>query len=126
MIIKASALALVCAASAFILRGLGWRGVPILCAISFVGLISFVMPYLSELSSLIKSIAESSHLLDSASAALKVTGVGYLGGVSADICRELDCPSGASAVILVARIEIIGIVAPFFVEILRMGKELIG
>ena len=125
MIVKVSALALLCSASAFMLRGFGWRGVPVFAAICSLGLLSFVIPYIREMSSFISSISSSQNLLSSVSAVLKIIGVGYLAGITADVCRDLELPGAANAVVLVGRIEIVAIVTPFFSEIIRMGSELI-
>ena len=65
-------------------------------------------------------------LNEGVSAILKVVGVGYLAGISSDICSELGAARIGNAVTLVGRLEIIAIATPFFVKILDMGVELIG
>ena len=118
-------MAVTSAVAAFLLRQFGWRGLPVFASVSFIAILSFSLPYMRELIGLISSVAASQSLLDSATAAIKIIGVGYLSGITADVCRELELPGAASAVMLVGRIEIIAIVSPFFYEIIRMGRELI-
>lgn len=120
------ALALVAALSFFLLSELKWRGAPLLAILCFVGIISAAGPYARALGGAVGNIAESSEILDSVSAILKIVGVGYLAGISSDVCSELGVPRIGSAVTLIGRLEIIAIAAPFFVGILDMGVDLIG
>lgn len=120
------ALALVAALSFFLLSELKWRGAPILAILCFIAIISLATPYLSKLDGLIGTLAASSGISESVNAVMKVVGVGYLAGISSDICSELGVPRIGSAVTLAGRLEIIAIAAPFFVGILDMGRELIG
>ncbi len=123
---NAITLGIVAAVSAFLLRGFGWKGVPVFISVTFIGIILLAAPYISEIGNFIKSTAGEYGVLDAASAILKVVGLGYLTGISADVCRELESGMLASAVVLLGRIEIIAVVLPFFEEILRLGGELIG
>ncbi len=120
------ALALVAALSFFVLSELGWRGAPALLILCFVGVLSVAGSYLKELGGAISYLAQSSGMTEGASAILKVIGVGYLAGISSDICSELGASRIGNAVTLVGRLEIIAIATPFFVKILDMGVELIG
>ena len=120
------ALALVAALSFFILSELRWRGAPVLLILCFVGVLSVAGGYLKELGGAVPYLAQSSGMNEGASAILKVVGVGYLAGISSDICSELGAARIGNAVTLVGRLEIIAIATPFFVKILDMGVELIG
>ena len=120
------ALALVAALSFFILSELRWRGAPVLVILCFVGVLSVAGGYLKEVGGAISYLAESSGATESAAAILKVIGIGYLAGISSDICSELGAPRIGNAVTLVGRLEIIAVATPFFVKILNMGVELIG
>ncbi|MBO5945614.1 MAG: hypothetical protein J6Q69_03300 [Clostridia bacterium] len=95
----------------------------ILC---FVGVLSVAGSYLKEVGGAITYIAQSSGTTEAAAAVLKVVGVGYLAGISSDVCSELGASRIGNAVTLVGRLEIIAIATPFFVKILDMGVELIG
>ena len=114
------------AVSAFLLRGCAWKGTPVYISVAFVGIISLSVPYLFEVSEFIKSNAALYGVEGAVSAVAKVVGIGYLTGITADVCRELEAPSISSAVIFVGRIEIIAVVLPFFNDIMRLGGELLG
>ena len=118
--------AIVAAISAFLLRELVWKGVPVFISVAFISLISLAAPYLSQLGGFIKATAGECGVGDAAGAILKVLGIGYLTGITTDVCRELGSGMLASAVTLVGRIEIICVALPFFDEIVRIGGELLG
>ena len=123
---NALTLGIVAAISAFLLRGMGWKGVPVFISVTFIGIISLAAPYLIEMSKFVKTVAADYAAFDAASAILKVVGLGYLTGIAADVCRELESGMLASAVVLVGRIEIIAVALPFFREIVDLGGELLG
>lgn len=126
MIVRICALALIGALSFFILSELKWRAAPVLALICFIGLLTLAQPYAKELGGAVGAIADSAGVSESAVAVMKIVGVGYLAGITADVCAELGVPRIGSAVTLVARIEIIAVAAPYFAGILKMGAELIG
>ena len=53
-------------------------------------------------------------------------GLGYLFGISADICRELGESGIAKSLEVVGRVEIIAVAVPFWKKIIETGVELIG
>lgn len=124
--IEVCALTLIAALSFFILSELKWRGAPVLVILCFVGVLSVAGNYLKDVGGAISYLAESSGTTEGAAAILKVIGIGYLAGISSDICAELGAARIGNAVTLVGRLEIIAIATPFFVKILDMGVELIG
>ena len=126
MVGEVCALALVGALSVFLLSELKWRGAPVMAILCFVGILSLLRPRLGELEGVLSSVISGSDLSEVTAAVLKIVGVGYLAGITADVCSELGVPRIGNAVTLVGRIEIIAIAAPFFVAILDMGAELIG
>jgi hypothetical protein len=56
---------------------------------------------------------------------LKILGIGYLSGLSSDICKELGEAGIASVVVLLARLEILLIISPLIIKILTLGLELV-
>ena len=126
MVAEVCALALMGALSFFLLSELKWRGAPVLAILCFIGIISVVNPYLSQVEGAISFFASVSDLGDTVAAVLKIVGVGYLAGITSDVCSELGAVRIGNAVTLVGRVEIIAIAAPFFVAIIDMGAELIG
>lgn len=125
MIVKACALALLIALCAFVLRELGWRGAPLFCIIGALGIITLILPDISEAVSLFSSLSDEYGASEAGRSVLKIIGVGYLGGVCSDICRDMGEGGAASAVVLVTRVEIIAIALPHFLNIIRLGGELI-
>lgn len=112
--------------TAVLLREFGWRGVPIFAVISFVGILSVAEPYLTSVKEVFSSFSDDFGISKTVSAVLKIIGIGYLGGICADVCTELGSATVASGVSLVTRLEIIAICAPFFIDIVKLGTELIG
>ncbi len=126
MIIRVAGAALLVAICAMLLRELGWRGVPIFCIAAALSLLSLVLPYFTKLTELFSSFSDAYGITESASAILKVVGISYLGGVTAEACTDLGAATVASAVNVVARLEIALIAIPFISEMLKLGVELIG
>ena len=126
MIFKICAMGIFVALTAFLLREFGWRGVPVFCVVGFLAIISLASPYISEAVGVLSEISGAYGLSDTVRIVLKLVGIGYLSGITADICRELGQASAATAVSLVSRLEIIAISAPYFLKIIKLGTELIG
>lgn len=111
---------------AFVLRGFGWRGAPIFALIASVTLLGEGIGKLSSLVDSLKLLGGEVGVEDSVRAALKVLGLGYLFGISADVCRDIGELGIAKAVEVVGRVEIIAVVMPYFSDIIKAGVELIG
>jgi hypothetical protein len=60
-----------------------------------------------------------------ADAALRLVGVGYVYGASAEISRTMGQSEVASALEVVGRVEILLIAVPYIKEIITLGAELI-
>jgi len=125
LIVKLISFALVGALSLFLLREFGWRGAPVFCAVAALGALSFILPYFKTVREVFGDYAESYGLSTVSRAVLKVVGIGYLGGITADVCTDLCAGSIANAVVTVTRLEILLVAVPYFVEILRLGVSLI-
>lgn len=120
MITELCAAALVAAFSAFLLRHLGWRGAPVFAALCFIFLISTLSRNFSD----IIKIFDTAAIGDSTAAILKIIGIGYLFGISSELCRELGESSIASALSLLGRFEIIAVVLPFISELISLALSL--
>ena len=125
MIIKIFGLAFLFAASSFILKAFGWRGAPLVAIGSVIMLIFLFFERFSTVIEIFEVIKEVNGAGESVECILKILGVGYVSGISSDICKELGEASIASAVSLIARIECIAIVSPMIIEILTLGLELV-
>ena len=126
MIVKACAFAIGAAVLSILLKEIGWRGAPLVGVVASLGLIGLVLPYFSKLGGFYSNIAEGFGLSELVKSVVKVIGVGYLGGICSDVCTELGAASVASAVVTVARFEILILTAPYFIRVVEMGVSLLG
>ena len=90
-----------------------------LISVVSVGMISLFSEGLSELFSTLTWLSEYSDISDYLKGALKIIGVGYVGGICSDICSELGEAGLSRAVSLAGRLEIFAITAPFIVSIIE-------
>ncbi len=123
--LKLLGIAFILLAAAVMLRGFGWRGAPIFAVIASLLLIKEAVSGIAEIFRASFFSELYSGLEAPVLAALKILGLGYLFGVSCDICRELGENGIAKALEIVGRVEIIVVIIPFFEEIIRVGTELI-
>lgn len=126
MILKIFGAVLLLCISAFLLRCFGWRGAPVFALVCVIIILNESSEALSGIFNTVNSVSALADMGEPLGAALKILGLGYLFGISADICRELSESGIAKAVEVVGRVEIIAVVMPFFEEIIRVGVELIG
>ena len=125
MIVKACAVGIALAAAALLMREMGFRAAPVFAAICFIFVLSFIAENITSLGiddgilSLIGSAGEE------AGAVFKIVGVGYLAGISSDICLELGERSLSKAVSVAGRVEILAISLPFFSRLAEYGAELL-
>lgn len=80
--------------------------------------------YFAKITEIFATLGELRGMKSAVECILKVLGVGYLGGICSDICRELGEVGLSSVVQTLARIETLVIVSPMFYEVLRLGLEL--
>ena len=118
--------ALLLSFSALLLRSFGWKGAPVYALLCSVMLLSGAFDGLSGEFLRLCEMANRAGISESASALIKITGVGTLFGLSSDAVRELGEAGIAKAVDMVGRVEIITLTLPFIEEVLEIGAELIG
>lgn len=120
--LKACFFGLVLAFCAVLLKNLGWRGAPVFTALGFLMIVS-------ELPTFFRESQRFFELWDgfgeSSAAILKIIGIGYLFGISADICRELGESGISTALTLAGRFEIITVALPFIFEIFSLAISLV-
>lgn len=125
MIIKIFGLAFLFAVSAFILKAFGWKGAPLVSVAALIGMLMLFIERLGALYDIFLLIKKEEEMTGAVESILKILGVGYVSGISSDICRELGEPAIASAVQSLARIESMVIISPLIMEILTLGLELV-
>lgn len=106
-----------------ILSELGFKGKRIFTAVCFTLLISIALSGAGDMLGSILGFAEGAGVGRIAKVAVKVVGVGYVFGFTSDICEELGERGVASALSAAARIEILLLVFPYFMEICNIGVK---
>lgn len=125
MIFKICAAGLLCAALGMLLSEMGWRGKRVFTAVCAAVLLSALSEGVSSLFGKVMSVSEAAGISEVAKSAVKIIGVGYIFGVSSDICTELGENTLAGTLTMAGRVEILLIVLPYFIKILSFGLELI-
>ena len=119
------AVGLLMSITAVLLKDLGWRGAAVFSAFSLVAILSLCADGILELAGAFSDLASASGISEAAEGVLKISGVGFLMGAAADVCRELGESGIARGVVLAGRLEILCIALPFLQEIVALGVELL-
>ena len=119
------AIGLLLAVTAVLLKDLGWRGAAVFSAFSLVTLLSLCADGLLSLSGALAALASHASLSAAAEGVLKIAGIGFLAGVTADVCRELGENGVARGVLIAGRIEMLCIALPYLEKIIALGVELL-
>lgn len=120
---KIAFLGLVFAFSAVLLKNLGWRGASVFTALGILiilGELRSAFAEVNKLSGLWETLGEAG------TAVFKIMGIGYVFGISSDICRELGEAGISSALSLAGRFEIIAVALPFVAEIFSLALSLVS
>ncbi len=123
--LRVCAAAIICALLCTLLDGLGFKSKGLFATLCALIIFSLLGESLAELFSGVLSLAERTGITDAAKCALRVVGLGYIFGITADICEGLGERSVASAVTLIGRIQIFLAAYPYFEKIISLGIELI-
>lgn len=120
----ACALILVGLASVLILKAFSFKGAPMVAVLFTLAVLIRSADALTSSLSLFSSLPDG--VGEYASSTLKVVGIGYIGGITSDTCRELGEGGLGKAASLLARFEIIAIAYPYVREIAEKCLALIG
>ncbi len=123
MILRLCFLGLAAAFSVFILKNLGFRAAPAVSCLCAVILLSEISVYLSEA---VKLYTELAPLTEGAESMLKIVGLSYLFGISADICRELGEGGISSVLLTVGKLEIFAVALPYIRELAEAAIGLLA
>ena len=116
-------LALICLICSVIMKNLGSKATPVLISVVVVGVIRMYGESLAELVGGLFSLADSTDGSLYIATAIKILGVGYVGGICSDVCRELGEGGLAGAVTLAARLETLVLTFPFIEKIMESVIE---
>lgn len=125
MIPKICAIGLLGAMLSFFLGELGFKNKRLVAVLSAILLISSLK---SGVDTFVGKITELSHLAgisDACTCALKVVGLGYVFGLSSDLCTELGEGGVAKAMTVVGKVEIMLVALPYFESTIELGLELL-
>ena len=117
---------LLIASLSLILKNFGFKGAPVFVALSFCVVISSMADELSGILSLFSDFSTSSEIAQYTEGCLKVIGIGYLAGISADVCREIGELGAARCITVLSKFELIAICIPFMKELFESTLELLG
>ena len=110
--------------SVLVLKAFSFKGAPIVAALFMIAI------FLGGGDSLAASLSVFSQLPEDVdeyvSVALRIVGIGYIGGISSDVCREVGEGGLARAASFAARFEIIAICTPYIKDIVEKCFGLIG
>ena len=105
-------------AAVVILKSFGFRGAPLVAILVTLVAISLYEGAISEIYGVFSYLGELSESEEYVNAALKVVGISYLSGISADVCREMGEGGIAKTVSLVTKLELLALCVPYIKEIL--------
>lgn len=125
MIPRVCALALLAAIFGAMLQEFGFRSKRLFITFCLLLLLSAASEPLNKIFEGISSLSALAGVSEAAKCALKAVGLGYVFGITSDICRELGETGIASAVTVVGRLEIFLVVFPYFEETVKLGVELL-
>ena len=125
MILKACAMGIIFAFLGFLLSELGFGGKKIFTVLSIVFILSFLASSLSGIVGEVGTLAELGGVGEAAKCSLKILFLGYVFGISSDVCAELGENGVANALSLVGRGEIILLVMPYVRDVVNLGVGLI-
>ena len=125
MIPKICAVAILSVVLYAVLDSLGFKSKGLFAALCALMILSALGDSLSGLLSSVLSIADRTGISEAASCALRVVGLGYVFGFTADLCASLGEGLIAKAVTLVGRVQIFLVAYPYFEKMVALGMELL-
>ena len=125
MIFRACAIALLTVILGAVLSELGFKSKKLLTTLSTLIIVCTLGEGIETLVGKVTAFSETAGISEAAGCALKVVGLGYLFGFTADVCRELGEAGVANAVGLVGRVETFLVVLPYFEKTIELGAGLL-
>lgn len=113
--------AVISAVCGYLLEQLGFGGTRLYFAFSSVIMLLICIEAAGPLLSSLMSLAEGELATEVGGAALRVLGIGYIGGFFSDFCSGLGAKGASDGLMLFTRIQIIGVVMPYFLDVLRLS-----
>ena len=114
-------IAVISAVCGYILEQLGFGGTRLYFACVSVIMLIFCIDAIGPLLSSLMSFPRGELVTDVGGAALRVLGIGYVGGFFSDFCIGLGAKGASDGLTLFTKIQILGVVMPYFLDILRLA-----
>lgn len=124
MVLKICGGAILAAVLGFILSELGFRGKKAFTTLMMVIFLLIFVDHIADAASQIMSVPITDEGKKSLALALKIVGVGHAFNLSADACAELSEGGIASALILVGRLEILAMILPSVIELIKCSTSI--
>lgn len=125
MIPKICALGILLAFVGFLLSEMGFKGKRAFALLSSVIILISLVSELGEIFAETTSLFEKAGVDKTAKAALKIVGLGYVFGISADVAEQLGEAGISKALAIFGRVEIFAMTLPYLKEIMELGINLI-
>ncbi len=125
MIPKIIAVGLIAAFLGAILAEMGCRTKKIFITLSVIIMMLALVSELGVIFGEILSVSEDAGATEVVKCALKIVGLGYVFGISAEVCEELGEKSISTLLVLFGRIEMLLVTLPYVKEMVEMGTRLI-
>ena len=126
MIPKIAALAIFSAILFALLDSVGFKSKGLFATLCALMILSALGESLAEIFGSVISVAERTGISEAASCVLKAVGLGYVFGITSDICTSLGETGIARAVTAVGRVQIFAVAYPYFEKMIALGTELLG
>ncbi|MBQ9070869.1 MAG: stage III sporulation AC/AD family protein [Clostridia bacterium] len=123
---KLCACLLISAALVVILKNFGFKGAPLVAAVVALAFASSLLSRFSTLGGALSFLSSYPESEKYVKAAAKAVGIGYLAGISSDICREIGEAGIGKCITVGARIELVILAVPFIEEILSAAGSLVS
>ena len=123
--IAAGGAALTGAFLSFMLSAMGYRGARLVSVSASLMLFIFAAGSIGDILDELEWVRDTEGISEIATTALKVIGIGYLGGICYDVCMDMGERGIASAVLTVGRVEILLIVAPIVSDMLKLALDML-
>jgi hypothetical protein len=125
MIPKVVAIGIIASVAGALLSEMGCRTKWVFSVISVIVLLLGLCGELSSVFSELLTLTDSSGMEDAVKSALKVVGIGYVYGISSEVCEELGEKRIAQILTTFSRVEIFLVILPYVKEIADMGVRLL-
>lgn len=126
MIPRICLFALICVLLAALLHSMGYKSVGLFVIFASLLILSAIGGGIADIFGGITSFAEAAGITDAASSALRVVGLGYIFGFTADICSSLGESLVASVVTVAGRVEMFLVALPYIQKVVKLGAELLS